>query len=153
MECELKLSRWTRSRRLILGLETSVQAPVRMENGKKRRGKDLQSLSANGETEGWEAQATPWSIKIAVLETSLDGRAFATQAIPQQYREIADAENSFDELKNYWGWGGFTSRRLGPSRLMANLVALFYNWWNLYVRFFDEERHREAIRSRPILMQ
>jgi phosphopantetheinyl transferase (holo-ACP synthase) len=36
---------------------------------------------------------------------------------------------------------------------MANLVALFYNWWNLYVRFFDEERHREAIRSRPMLMQ
>jgi hypothetical protein len=65
----------------------------------------------------------------------------------------ADAENSFDELKNQWGWGGFTSRKLGSSRLMANLVALFYNWWNLYVRFFDEDHHREAIRSRPLLMQ
>ena len=36
---------------------------------------------------------------------------------------------------------------------MANLVALIYNWWNLYVRFYDEEHHREAITSRPALMQ
>ena len=28
-----------------------------------------------------------------------------------------------------------------------------YNWWNLYVRFYDEEHHREAITSRPALMQ
>ena len=35
---------------------------------------------------------------------------------------------------------------------MANLVALFYNWWNLYLRFYDEEHHREAVRSRPMLM-
>jgi hypothetical protein len=124
-----------------------------LENGKKRRGKDRQSLFANGDAEGWRAQATPWSGKISVVVTSLDERAFSTQAIPRLYRERTDAENSFDELKNQWGWGGFTSRRLGPSRLMANLVALFYNWWNLYVRFFDEERHREAIRSRPMLMQ
>ena len=36
---------------------------------------------------------------------------------------------------------------------MANLIALFYNWWNLYVRFYDAEHHREAITSRPALMQ
>lgn len=35
---------------------------------------------------------------------------------------------------------------------MANLVALSSNWWNLYVRFYDEERHREAVTSRPALM-
>jgi hypothetical protein len=40
-----------------------------------------------------------------------------------------------------------------PCRLMANLIALCYNWWNLYVRFYDEEHHREAITSRPALMQ
>ena len=42
-------------------------------------------------------------------------------------RDRADAENCFDELKNLWGWGGFTSRKLAPSRLIANLIALFYN--------------------------
>ena len=36
---------------------------------------------------------------------------------------------------------------------MANLIALFYNWWNLYVRFYDDAHHREAITSRPALMQ
>ena len=74
-------------------------------------------------------------------------------SLGQLYRDRADAENAFDELKNQWGWGGFTTRLLTPCRLMANLVALFYNWWNLYVRFYDEEHHREAITSRPVLMQ
>lgn len=36
---------------------------------------------------------------------------------------------------------------------MANLIALFHNWWNLYIRFYDEAHHREAITSRPALMQ
>ena len=44
------------------------------------------------------------------------------------------------------------TQKLSPCRLVANLIALFYNWWNLYVRFHDEERHREAITSRPALM-
>jgi len=30
-------------------------------------------------------------------------------------------------------------------RHTANLIALFYNWWTLYLRFYDEEHHREAI--------
>ena len=64
-----------------------------------------------------------------------------------------DGENGFDELKNQWGWNGFTTRNLAPCRLMANLIALIYNWWNLYLRFYDEGHHREAIRSRPMLMQ
>jgi hypothetical protein len=72
--------------------------------------------------------------------------------MPKHYRDRADAENCFDELKNQWGWGGYTSRKLAPSRLMANLISLFYNWWNLYLRFYDENHHREAIRTRPMLM-
>ena len=49
-------------------------------------------------------------------------------------------------------WDGYTSRRLASTRIMANLVALVYNWWNLCLRFYDEEHHREAIRSRPMLL-
>lgn len=114
--------------------------------------KGRQQLLPHAKGTGWDVQATPWSGKIAVLVTSLDEEAFATQVMPKHYRDRADSENVFDELKNQWGWNGFTSRNLAPSRLMANLVALFYNWWNLYVRFYDEEHHREAIRSRPMLM-
>jgi len=28
---------------------------------------------------------------------------------------------------------------------MANLIALIYNWWHLYVRLYDGDHHREAI--------
>jgi hypothetical protein len=151
LETTLRLSGWTKERRVILVRENPARAPVR-ETGKPRRGKDRQKLLPNAQGAGWDAQATPWSGKIAVLVTSLDEEAFPTQVIPKHYRDRADAENCFDELKNQWGWNGFTSRRLASSRLMANLVALFYNWWNLYLRFYDEEHHREAIRTRPMLM-
>jgi len=152
LECSLQLKGWTCERRVILVRENPSRAPIAIE-GKPSRGKDRQSQLRYAQGEGWDGTATPWSGKIAVLVTSLDPMAFPAQAMPKQYRDRADAENNFDELKNQWGWGGFTSRKLGPSRLMAGLVALFYNWWNLYVRFFDEEHHREAIRSRPMLMQ
>lgn len=38
------------------------------------------------------------------------------------------------------------------SDVMANLIALVYNWWALYLRFYDEEHPREALRTRPLLM-
>jgi hypothetical protein len=66
--------------------------------------------------------------------------------------ERADAENIYDELKNQWGWCGYTTQKLAPSRLMANLIALLDNWWHLYVRLYDGDHHREAITSRPALL-
>lgn len=151
LETTLRLSGWTRERRVVLVRESPSCAPV-VRIGKPRRGKDRQSSLPHAQGDGWDAQATPWSGKIAVLVTSLDAISFPTTVMPKQYRERADAENCFDELKNQWGWGGYTSRKLAPSRLMANLIALFYNWWNLYLRFYDDGHHREAIRTRPMLM-
>lgn len=49
-------------------------------------------------------------------------------ALAQLYRDRADAENNFDELKNQWGWGGFTTQDLARCRIMARMVALVYNW-------------------------
>jgi hypothetical protein len=151
LESTLRLSGWSRERRVILVRENPARAPVK-EPGKSRRGKDRQGFLPDARGDGWDSRATPWSGKIAVLVTSLDPVAFPTQVMPKHYRDRADAENCFDELKNQWGWNGFTSRRLASSRLMANLIALFYNWWNLYLRFYDDAHHREAIRSRPMLM-
>ena len=28
------------------------------------------------------------------------------------YRDRADCENNFDEIKNQWGWGGFTTKQV-----------------------------------------
>jgi hypothetical protein len=151
LETRLRLSGWSKERRIILVRESAARAPVQ-QLGKPRRGKDRQSHLPHATGEGWEACATPWSGKIAVLVSSLDEQAYPATAMPKQYRDRADAENGFDELKNQWGWAGYTSRRLASSRLMANLIALVYNWWSLYLRFYDAEHHREAIRTRPMLM-
>lgn len=69
------------------------------------------------------------------------------------YRERGDAENPFDELKNQWGWAGFTSRTLRVSQTGARLIALVYNWWSLYTRLIEPEQHHEAVRSRPRLLR
>jgi len=87
-----------------------------------------------------------------VLVTTLDESAYPAVALARLYRERADAENIYDELKNQWGWGGYTTQKLAPSRLLANLIALLYNWWHLYARLYDGEHHREAITSRPALL-
>lgn len=75
--------------------------------------------------------------------------------IPSIYQRYSQwhIENSFDELKNQWGWGGFTTHDLKRCRLMARCVALVFNWWNLFVRLADPDHHREAITSRPLLLQ
>ena len=87
--------------------------------------------------------------EFAVLAASLD---LEVRSLAQLYRDRADAENGFDELKNQWGWGGFTTRDLTRCRHMARLIALTYNWWSLFVRLADPDRHREAITSRPLLL-
>lgn len=85
----------------------------------------------------------------AVLVTSLEDEPLA---IAQLYRDRADSENPFDELKNQWGWAGFTTRDLARCRIMARFIALIYNWWNLFVRLAEPDKHLEAITSRPLLL-
>ena len=43
----------------------------------------------------------------SVLVTSLGDEVLT---LAQHYRDRGDAENNFDELKNQWGWAGFTTR-------------------------------------------
>src|SRR5262249_8186120 len=71
-----------------------------------------------GKREVWE---------YAALVTSLDSEILT---LGQLYRDRADCENAFDELKNHWGWGGFTTQDLKRCRLLAASVALIYNWWS-----------------------
>jgi hypothetical protein len=84
-----------------------------------------------------------------VLVTSLEEEVLT---LAQLYRDRADSENPFDELKNQWGWAGFTTRDLPRCQLMARFIALVYNWWNLFVRLAEPDKHLEAITSRPLLL-
>lgn len=73
-------------------------------------------------------------------------------ALFHHYRDRADCENNFDELKNQWGWGGYTSKDVKSCRMMSRIIALIYNWWSLYVRLALPDQHHEAITSRPLLL-
>jgi hypothetical protein len=46
------------------------------------------------------------------------------QSIGQLYRDRADCENGFDEIKNQWGWGGYTTHDIERCALSAQAVAL-----------------------------
>ena len=72
--------------------------------------------------------------------------------IAQLYRDRADCENVFDEIKNQWGWAGFVTHDINRCRIIARLIALIYNWWNIFARLAKPEKHMEAITSRPLLL-
>lgn len=85
----------------------------------------------------------------AVLVTDLP---YEVRALAQLYRDRADAENVFDELKNQWGWGGYMTQDLQRCQLTASAVALIYNWWSLFTRLAKPNARLEAITSRPFLL-
>ena len=85
----------------------------------------------------------------AVLVTSLPDEILT---VAHHYRDRADSENIFDELKNQWAWGGYTTQDLHRCSLVARSVGLIYNWWNLYVRLANPDKHLEAVTSRPLLL-
>lgn len=148
LEASLRLSGWSRERRVVLVRENPAIAPVG-EQARRRRNHLQAGLPGSAD---WKGTPAPWAGRIAVLVTTLDAQAYPAVSLARLYRERADAENIYDELKNQWGWNGFTTQKLAPCRLMANLVALVYNWWHLYARLYDGAHHREAITSRPALL-
>ncbi len=135
----LRLMGWSRSRRVIVlrrRLKGSIAAGMPGDRNQLR----LSFAEIGEDTALWE---------YAVLVTSLDEEVLS---IAQLYRDRADCENAFDELKNQWGWGGFTTKDLARCQLTARMVALVYNWWNIFVRLAEPDKHLEAITSRPLLL-
>jgi inactivated superfamily I helicase len=119
----------------------------RLKEGLAVAGRDDAGQLALGFVEiGAESEVYEYS----VLVTSIDEEEVLTLA--QLYRDRADSENPFDELKNQWGWAGFVTRDLARCRLMARFIALIYNWWSLFVRLAEPGKHLEAITSRPLLL-
>jgi hypothetical protein len=139
-ESELRLEGWSRQRRVVI-LRRRTERSLMLKKHDAAGQLSLSFVEIDANHEVWE---------YAVLVTSLTGEILT---IGQLYRDRADSENSFDELKNQWGWGGFTTQDLKRCRLMAGCVALIYNWWNLFTRLAEPDRHREAITSRPLLLQ
>jgi len=155
IESEIQLMGWQKSRKIVI-LRKLVNKPITaLEESKIKLLKHAAETGAD--TRGYQLELPFFNYvkgdfreyEYAVLVTSLD-EGIAT--IAQLYRDRADSENGFDELKNQWGWGGYVTQDLKRCRFIARMIALVYNWWNLFARLADPEKHMEAISSRPMLL-
>ncbi len=136
---DLQLSGWTRRRKVVvLRRRLGERRPV-PRKALKRKQLGFAEIVLGGQ-ERYE---------YSVLVTSL---AFEPLTLAQLYRDHADAENAFDELKRQCGWGGFGTRDRKRTRIMVRMNALFHNWWSLFVRLIELGSRREARTSRPLLM-
>jgi hypothetical protein len=138
VEAELRLAGWSRPRRVVV-LRRQVKGSLAAEVNSDTQ-PTLHFIGHSDKIKIWE---------YAVLVTNTD---YSMEALGQLYRDRADCENGFDELKNQWGWGGYTTRDLERCNLSARAVALIYNWWSWYVRLAHPKTRLEAITSRPMLL-
>ena len=138
-ESTLQLSGWTRERRVVV-VRRELKKDIALEYKAKNGQQEFAFLGALDPVKKYE---------YAVYVTSLCDEICA---ISQHYRDRADCENPFDELKNQWSWGGFTTRDIDRCQIMARHTALFYNWWSIFVGLAISERHAEAITSRPLML-
>jgi len=136
---KLKLSGWSRARRCIFLRRSTRKATTH------------KALPASTETEfSFVEQIDSGPIFEYVVLVTND--TLPVIALSQLYRDRADCENVFDEIKNQWGWAGFVTRDLQRCRIIARLIALIYNWWNIFTRLARPDQHMEAITSRPMLL-
>lgn len=143
VEANLKLSGWNSSRRVVVVRSATKGDLNKDEKSAKGRKSKQQSLALMGASEPDKI----WDYSVLVTNTELD-----LVAIGQLYRDRADCENGFDELKNQWGWGGYTTQDMERCNLSARAVALIYNWWSWYVRLAHPKSRLEGITSRPMLL-
>ncbi|MEE8058700.1 MAG: transposase [Pseudomonadales bacterium] len=139
-ESELKLMAWSKKRRVVM-IRRRLPKDVLLAIENNQKGQ--KSFGFLEDTEDFSA------FEYAVFVTSLKDEKLT---IVHHYRDRADCENNFDEIKNHWGWGGFTTHDIEPCRLIARITALIYNWWNIFTRLVNPDKHMEAITSRPLLL-
>ena len=145
VETVIKLMSWERERRIFVLRRPETSRPAVKLGRRKLRGTPI-----DGQTTLFPAEPPSDGFEYAILVTSL---TLPLREVAQLYRDRADAENINDELKNDWGWGGFTTADLDRTNIMARFTALIYNWWNLYSRDIVPARHIEAGTARPMLLQ
>ena len=144
IEDSIKLSGWSKARRVVV-LRRRIKHDLALTAGKRKDNDDQLVLALPHDEVQDNTQV--WEYTVLVTNAEYD-----IAAIGQLYRDRCDCENGFDELKNQWGWGGFTTHDMHRSQLTARAVALVYNWWSWYVRAANPQARREALTSRPLLL-
>lgn len=141
IEDEIRLSGWSKARRVVVlrrRIKEDIAVTARRDDGQLVLALPHDSV---------QDSAQLWEYTVLVTNVEYD-----LAAIGQLYRDRCDCENGFDELKNQWGWGGFTTKDMHRSQITARAVALVYNWWSWYVRAANPDARREALTSRPLLL-
>lgn len=129
-EIKLRLNGWSCERRVVVE-------------------RTLKPLNESPQGSFWKQCKEDFSAYVTNLSP---GEADAFQIV-QLYRQRADAENVFDEIKNQWGFAGFCSQKAAVSQSSARMLLLVYNLWSLFVRVLkDQGGHTEAIKSRYELL-
>lgn len=141
VEDRLKLHGWSRERRVVI-----MRQRIRGGIARERR---IDARQLRLDLVGSELVRGDRLWEYVVLVTDV---GYPLEAIGQLYRDRGDAENAFDELKNQWGLGGFTTQDVNRCQTMARSCALVYNWWSWYCRAAHPGGRLEAITSRPLLL-
>ena len=135
VEAQLKLAGWSHARRVVVVRSAPKTKPATVESVKGKKTKPQQNLHFD-DTD----PVKRWDYAVLVTNSN-----YELKAIGQLYRDRADCENGFDELKNQWGWGGYTTQDLERCNLSARAVALIYNW--------DSGRSRPAGKSNSMMAE
>jgi hypothetical protein len=125
MESTLRLSTWTKQRRIVVLRRPRQQRYPRRTDIEATHQPKQQVIDEVAE------QLVDEDFDYQVLVTN---RSDDLAVIAHLYRDRADAENVFDELNNHWGWGGFTTTDLDTCQIAARMTAQVYNWWSIFVR-------------------
>lgn len=64
---------------------------------------------------------------VIVLTTNLKSKISCLEKL------FSDAGNDYQEIKDFWRWGGFVTEDPAKCQVAMLGVALIYNWWNLFV--------------------
>jgi hypothetical protein len=144
----LRLSGWSQQRRVIvLRRPMRSKPPTEAETVNQRKSQRKAAKQLTLDLPELTYQGVQY--EYAVLVTSLTDEVCS---VAQHYRDRGDAENNFDELKNQWGWAGFTTQDRKRCQIMGRIIALVYNWWTIFMRLGIPEKHAEAITSRPLAL-
>ena len=150
IDTSIRLDGWTTTRRCLLVRRPSKAKP-KIEPAKRPRGRPRKNavVPVQQEFEFVEdVKGRRWDcFALVTNDMELD-----PVSLTQLYRDRGDCENNFDEYKNQWGWGGFVTHKIKPTRATARLTAIVANWWNVFCRLADGEKHMEPVTSRPMLL-
>jgi hypothetical protein len=141
IEAQVRLHGWSKTRRVVI-----VRQRIRGGIARQRR-IDSRQLQLDLQPAVFQAGDKLWEYAVLVTDVEVP-----IEAVAQLYRDRVDAENAFDELKNQWGLGGFTTQDINRCQTMARACALVYNWGSWYCRAAHPHARMEAITSRPLLL-